>query len=80
MCIVNKHKMFYGQTATSNIHIRLGGVAISVLAIGHEVRGLKLGRGDGFLRAIKYCSTPSIGWEKSRRPHVVRFCGMLKIT
>jgi hypothetical protein len=41
----------------------LGGVMASVLDIGPKVRGFKLGRGDGFLRAIKILSTPSFGGE-----------------
>jgi hypothetical protein len=36
---------------------------VSVLATGPKGRGFKHGRGDGFLRAIKIRSTPSIGWE-----------------
>jgi hypothetical protein len=40
---------------------RLGGVVISVLATGSKVRWFKLGRGEGFLRAIKIRSTPSDG-------------------
>jgi hypothetical protein len=32
-----------------------------MLAIGHKVPGFKPGRGDGFLRAIKIRSTPSLG-------------------
>jgi hypothetical protein len=36
---------------------------VSVLAIGPKVRGFKPGQGDGFLRAIKIRSTPSLGWE-----------------
>jgi hypothetical protein len=42
---------------------RLGGVVVSVNAIGPEGRGFKPGRGDGFLRAIKIRSTPTFGWE-----------------
>jgi hypothetical protein len=38
---------------------RLGGVIVSVLAIGPKVRGFKPGRGDGFLRAIKIRSMTS---------------------
>jgi hypothetical protein len=34
---------------------------VSVLATGHNVRGFKTGRGDGFLRATKIHSTPSFG-------------------
>lgn len=33
---------------------RLGGVNVSVLAIGNKVSGYKHGRGDGFLRAIRF--------------------------
>jgi hypothetical protein len=36
---------------------------VSVLAAGPKGHGFKLGRGDGFLRAIKFRSTPSLGWE-----------------
>jgi hypothetical protein len=39
-----------------------GGVVISVFATGPRDRGFRLGRGDGFLRAIKIRSTPSLGW------------------
>jgi hypothetical protein len=38
----------------------LGGVMVSVLAIGLKIHGFKPSRGDGFLRAIKICSMPSI--------------------
>jgi hypothetical protein len=41
----------------------LGGVVVSVLAVRLKACGLKLGRNDGFLRAIKICRTPSYGWE-----------------
>jgi hypothetical protein len=34
---------------------------VSVLAIGTYVSGLKPGRGNGFLRAIKIHRTPSLG-------------------
>jgi hypothetical protein len=41
---------------------RLGGVVVSVHSTGAKGRGFKPGRGDGFLRAIKICSTlPSVG-------------------
>jgi hypothetical protein len=36
---------------------------VSVLATGSKGCRLKPGRGDGFLRVIKICSTPSFGWE-----------------
>jgi hypothetical protein len=41
----------------------LGGVKVSVLAIGPKVYGFKPGRGDRFLTAIKIRSTPSFGGE-----------------
>jgi hypothetical protein len=58
---------------------RLGGVVISVLATGPKGCGFEPGQGDGFLRAIKICSTPfsRIG-NKAGRSHVVKFYGMLK--
>jgi hypothetical protein len=59
---------------------RLGGVMVSVLTIGPKVRGVKPDRGDGFLRAIKICSTPSFVEEVKPEPHVVRLYGILKIT
>jgi hypothetical protein len=36
---------------------------VSVLAIESKVRGFKSGYDDGFLRAIKFLSTPSFGGE-----------------
>jgi hypothetical protein len=45
---------------------RLGGVVVSVLATGLKGRGIKPGRGDGFLMTIKIRSTPSFGWEVQR--------------
>jgi hypothetical protein len=56
----------------------LGGVVVSVLATGPNGRELKPGLGNGFLKAIKFRSTPSFGWELNRRSHVVRFYGTLK--
>jgi hypothetical protein len=48
---------------------RIGGVMVSVLAIGHNVPDFKAGRGDGFLRAIKIRSMPSFrGEEKAEAP------------
>jgi hypothetical protein len=40
---------------------RLGGVVVSVLATEPKVRRFEPGQGDGFLRAIKIRSTPSLG-------------------
>jgi hypothetical protein len=57
---LNRHSPDYGG---SKQVCRLGGVVVSVLAIGPKDRGLKPGRGDGFLRATKIRSTPSFGWE-----------------
>jgi hypothetical protein len=41
----------------------LGGVVVSVLTTGPKGRGLKHGRGEAFLRAIKIRSTTYFGWE-----------------
>jgi hypothetical protein len=38
-------------------------VVINVLATELKDVGSNPGRGDGFLMAIKYCSTPFFGWE-----------------
>jgi hypothetical protein len=38
-------------------------VLVRVLAAGPKVRGIKPGRGDGFLKATKICSTPSFEAE-----------------
>jgi hypothetical protein len=51
---------------------------VSVLATGPEVHVFKPSRGDGFLRTKKFCSTPSVGGEESRRPYVVRCYSMKK--
>jgi hypothetical protein len=42
---------------------RIGGVVVSVLATGPKVCRFELSQGNGFLRAIQICSTPSFGWE-----------------
>jgi hypothetical protein len=47
-----------------------------MLVIGSKVQEFRPSQGDGFLRAIKLCITPSFGGEV--KPHIVRFCGMLK--
>jgi hypothetical protein len=54
----------------------LAGVAVSVLATGPKCCGFEPGQGDGFLRVIKICSTPSsrVG-RKAGRSHVVRSYG-----
>jgi hypothetical protein len=49
---------------------------VSVLAAGPKVCGFMPGRGDGFLRAIKIRSTPSIGEDVKPGPHVVRVYDM----
>jgi hypothetical protein len=36
---------------------------VIVLATGPKVRGFKPGRDDGFLRVIKFRSTPFFGWD-----------------
>jgi hypothetical protein len=57
---------------------RLGGVKVSLLAIGSKVHGYKAGRGDGFLKAMKIHSKTSIEGEVKPSAHVVRFYKMLK--
>jgi hypothetical protein len=55
--------------SSGNRHGLLGGVVVSMLATGPKGRGLEPGQGDGFLRARKFRSTPSFGWEvKSEVP------------
>jgi hypothetical protein len=46
-----------------NIQGHLGGVVVSVLTTGPKGHGFKPSQGNGFLRAIKICSTPSFRWE-----------------
>jgi hypothetical protein len=41
----------------------LVGVMVSILAVEFKYHGFKLGRGDGFLRAINIRSKPSFGGE-----------------
>jgi hypothetical protein len=54
----------------------LGGVIVSMPATGRKIHGLKLGRGDIFLRALISAVHFPSEWKYSRRPHVVRFYGM----
>jgi hypothetical protein len=52
-----------------------------VLVTGTKGRGFEPGQGDGFLRAIKFRSTPSSRMgSKAGRSHAVRFYGVLKIS
>jgi hypothetical protein len=48
---------------------------VSVLVIGPNVHGLKSGRGDGLIRAIKILSALSFGREIKPSAHIVRFYG-----
>jgi hypothetical protein len=57
--VVTSHISYCSNTWFSH----LGGVVVSVLVTGPKDRGFKPGRSDGFLRAIKIGSTPSLGWE-----------------
>jgi hypothetical protein len=41
----------------------LGGIVVSVLAIGPRVVGFKPGRGDGFFKGDEMCSTLYFGGE-----------------
>jgi hypothetical protein len=43
-------------------------IMVGVLAIGSEVCGFRPYRGDGFLRVLKICSTPSRGEVKPLAP------------
>jgi hypothetical protein len=54
----------------------LSGVVVSVLAAGPKGCGFETGQGDGFLRAIKIHSTPSIRWEVKPEARAVRFYSM----
>jgi hypothetical protein len=58
----------------------LSGVKVSDLGIGHKVRVLKHGRGDGFLRATKIRSTPSFGWEVKPEVPCCKILQHVKIT
>jgi hypothetical protein len=48
---------------------------VSVLLTGTKVRAFKTGQGDGFLRAVKFRSTPSFGGEV-KLSLLVRFYGV----
>jgi hypothetical protein len=55
---------------------RLGGIMVSV----PKVRSFKPGRGDGFLRAIKICSTTSFGAEVKPEAPCRKILRFLKIS
>jgi hypothetical protein len=55
--------MKFPNVCDYDVIFRLGGVVVSVLATAQKGRRFKHGRGDEFLRAIKFRSTPSFGWE-----------------
>jgi hypothetical protein len=57
LCLILHHQRVTFSYAERR---RLGGVMVIVLAIGSKGRGFKPGRGDGYLRAIKILSTPSL--------------------
>jgi hypothetical protein len=62
---------------STNEACHLGGVVVGVLATGSKGCGFEPGQGDGFLRAIKICSTPfSQMGSRVGRSHAIRFCGM----
>jgi hypothetical protein len=48
---------------SESLCVTLGGLMVSVLVIGHNVRELKPAEGDGSERAIKLRSTPSFGGQ-----------------
>jgi hypothetical protein len=79
-CHFVNHKSRLGceRTATNRLNSGLGGVVVNVLATGPKDCGLETGHGDGFLRAIKICSTPSLGWEVKilrRVKDLLKSCG-----
>jgi hypothetical protein len=50
---------------------------VSVLATEPKGCEFEPGQGDGFLRALKICSTPSSQMgNKAGRSHVIRFCSI----
>jgi hypothetical protein len=55
---------------------RLGGVMVSVLAIGPKAHKFKPGQCNGFLRVIKIRSTSSFRGGVKPEAHVVTFYGM----
>jgi hypothetical protein len=59
-------------------NVVIDGLVVIVLVTGPEVCGFKPGRRRWILRAIKIRRTTS-GRKKSRRPHFVKFYGMLNI-
>jgi hypothetical protein len=64
------------QSVVRHYTCRLGGVVVSVLATGPKGRGFEPSQGDGLLRAIKICSTPSFGWEVNMEDpcHKILWC------
>jgi hypothetical protein len=62
--IINWEWWRYRKISPLQYKSRLGGVTVSVLVIGPEVHGFKVGR--GIIRAIKVRSTPSFGGEVKR--------------
>jgi hypothetical protein len=73
----------YGLNSYYLGHLRLRTVALSGLVVSvlldRRFAGSDPTESEGFLRAIKILSTPSFGWDVSRRSHFVKFYGMLKI-
>jgi hypothetical protein len=57
---------------------RLSAVVVSVVSTGPKGLGFKPGRGNGFLKAIKICSTPYFGWEVKPEAACSKILGMLK--
>jgi hypothetical protein len=60
----------YSITESKTLVSHFGGVLVSVLTIGPKGHRFKPSQGDGFLRTIKICSTPSFAGEvKPEAPH-----------
>jgi hypothetical protein len=52
---------------------------VSVFVTGLKVRWFKPGRGDGYLRAKHFCSTPSFGGEEKPEAPCCKILGNVKI-
>jgi hypothetical protein len=54
---LSKHEQAFSINQRGNLFL------ITVQFLIPKGRGFEPGQGDGFLRAIKICSTPSFGWK-----------------
>jgi hypothetical protein len=51
------------QLIVASHQVAIGGLLVNVLAIGPKIHGFKSGRGRWILRALKFSSMTSFGWE-----------------